>query len=178
MLKLFLIAAAAAATVFAAPAGASGAGITRHDQDVIRFFQHHPKLARTAAGGAALASVLPHVVADLRSIQSAATEASSPLSLSGRWPGPPWPQPPAWFLPDIACIERGESHDGHDPNANGNLFGMLDGWGQAGGSYPVGGHSYHEQLYRAWVLYNWASEPAQGGNGWSPWTTAPGCGLD
>ena len=38
------------------------AGITRHDRDVIRFFQHHPKLARTPAGGAALALTLPRVL--------------------------------------------------------------------------------------------------------------------
>jgi hypothetical protein len=69
-LALF-VAAAAAAIVIAAPAGATGPRITKHDRDVIRFFQHHPGLAHTAAGGEALASVLPHVVAAIRSLQAA-----------------------------------------------------------------------------------------------------------
>ena len=141
---------------------ASAAGITRHDRDVIRFFQHHPKLARTPAGGAALALTLPRV---LRSLQ-AATSASSPLALSGHWRGPPWPRPPAWFRHDAACIEMGESTDGAGSS---NLYGMLDGWAAAGGTDSAWGASPGEQLYRVWVLYNM--------DGWGPWATAPGCGL-
>lgn len=59
------IAAVAAAALLATSAGATAGhhhGITKHDRDVIRFFQHHPRLARTAAGGKALARVLPRVV--------------------------------------------------------------------------------------------------------------------
>ena len=138
------------------------AGITRHDRDVIRFFQHHPKLARTPAGGAALALTLPRV---LRSLQ-AATSASSPLALSGHWRGPPWPVPPAWFRHDAACIEMGESTDGAGSS---NLYGMLDGWAAAGGTDSAWGASPGEQLYRVWVLWNM--------DGWGPWATAPGCGL-
>jgi hypothetical protein len=134
---------------------------------VIQFFQHHPDLASTAAGGKALAAVLPHVVTAVRELQ-AVEASSSRLALSGRWPGAPWPIPPAWFRRDAACIEMGESTDGAGSS---NLYGMLDGWGAAGGSSsPDAWHaSPAEQLYRVWVLYNLY--------GWGPWTTALGCGL-
>lgn len=48
--------------------------LTRHDTDLIRFFHNHPRLARTAAGGKALAQVLPHVVDALRSLQNTTPE--------------------------------------------------------------------------------------------------------
>lgn len=48
--------------------------LTRHDKQVIRFFHHHPRLARTAAGGKALAAVLPHVVEALRSLEDTTPE--------------------------------------------------------------------------------------------------------
>jgi len=78
-----------------------------------------------------------------------------------------WPVPPAWFVQDSHCIAVHESGDGTNPAAGGNIYGMLDGWAQAGGSGVAGEHSRAEQLYRVWVLYNWALGVT--GDGWSPW---------
>jgi hypothetical protein len=138
--------------------------ISRHDRDVIRFFQHHPRQAATPAGSAALLKASGHLLAAVRSLQS--TAASTPLALAGHWKGPPWPVPPAWFRRDAACIEMGESTDGA---GSANLYGMLDGWAAAGGQGWAGAASPSEQLYRVWVLWNM--------DGWGPWTTAAGCGL-
>lgn len=76
--------------------------------------------------------------------------------------------PPAWYMHDIGCIETGESGNGAGSS---NLFGMLAGWYAAGGtdSPSAWDASYTEQLDRTWILYNM--------DGWSPWATAPGCGL-
>lgn len=82
--------------------------------------------------------------------------------------------PPQWWLTDVSCIRMGESTDGAGSS---NLYGMLAGWGAAGGGsgLDVDGRpnaweaSPKEQLYRTWILWNM--------DGWSPWTTARGCGL-
>lgn len=67
-----LTAAAAAAIALAAPAGATGTphGLTRHDRQVIRFFQHHPRLAATPAGGRELDRILPRLLAQIRRLQA------------------------------------------------------------------------------------------------------------
>lgn len=66
--------AATAFLFFAAPAGASGLPhLTKHDRDVIKFFQHHPKQAATPAGGRALAKILDRAVETIRSLQAAKT---------------------------------------------------------------------------------------------------------
>jgi len=76
------MAAAAAALVLAASAGASGVqGITKHDRDVIRFFEHHPRLAATPAGGRALAHLLPRVVTEIRSLQAAKAADAIPAGI-------------------------------------------------------------------------------------------------
>lgn len=69
MKLLLLTAAAVAVMILAAPAGASG--ITKHDRDVLRFFQHHPRLASTPTGGRVLSKLLPRLAAELRSLQAA-----------------------------------------------------------------------------------------------------------
>lgn len=75
-----------------APAGASGQhGLTRHERQVIQFFQHHPRQAATPAGGRILSHLLPKMVSQLRSLESArlagpATWLDS-VSLVGRYYG-------------------------------------------------------------------------------------------
>ena len=145
-------------------ASAAASPISKHDRDVVRFFQHHPRLARTPAGGQALAALLPRVIRALQAAQS----INSPQALAGHW-RPPWPPEsayPAWFRHDAACIEMGESTDGAGSS---NLYGMLDGWGAAGGQDSAWSAAPGEQLYRVWVLQHM--------DGWSPWATAAGCGL-
>ena len=84
-------------------------------------------------------------------------------------PPPKWPAPPAWWLRgDFAtCVRLRESHDGHDPRAHGNIYGMQSGWAAAGGRGFAGNASRAEQDYRAyrlWKLY-----------GVSPWRPYDGC---
>lgn len=64
-------AAAAAAVLLVAPAQGSPPGITQHDQQVIRFFSHHPALALTPAGQRVLWAVLAHISGQVRSMQAA-----------------------------------------------------------------------------------------------------------
>lgn len=72
-MKLTIVmAAVAAACVLATTAGASGTtGLTKHDNDVIRFFDHHPRLAATPAGGRSLRHIIHRAVNTIRSLQAA-----------------------------------------------------------------------------------------------------------
>lgn len=80
-----------------------------------------------------------------------------------------WPTPPAWWTHSsfIQCVRHAESHDGADPNAHGNVYGMLDGWAAAGGQGRAGDASRAEQNYRAWLL--WKRYGVQ------PWRPFDGC---
>lgn len=66
-----------------------------------------------------------------------------------------FPAPPkAWLNGEFAkCVRLRESHNGKDPAARGNIYGMLDGWAEAGGTGRAGDHSRAEQDYRAYRLY-------------------------
>lgn len=82
VIPLLVVALAAASTSYASTVQTPSkfSKITKHDQEVLRFFQHHPKLARTAAGGRALAKLLPRVVGELRTL-----EASKPPAHELLW---------------------------------------------------------------------------------------------
>lgn len=77
-----------------------------------------------------------------------------------------------------ACIERAESHNTNaTSNAYSRGYWQFE-WGYHGTSrtwQSVGGRgdpvqaSYAEQTWRAYLLWK--------RDGWSPWTTAAGCGL-
>jgi hypothetical protein len=137
--SVVLVAAAVAALWLTALAGASsGHGITKHDRDVVRFFQHHPRLVRTPAGAAALASVLPDVV---RSLQAAEN---------------PWAVPAGWANSSaVSCIESAESGDGKGGT---DLFGLTyvvrDGRQVPISTWVVGEESPAEQLHEFWLLWN------------------------
>lgn len=76
---------------------------------------------------------------------------------------------PAWFTADLVCIGNAEE-SGH--NSVAGYFGFI---------YPPS--SYHEYGYGdSWL--NWPRSAQErvawhlyGKYGWSPWSTAPGCGL-
>lgn len=78
ILRSFAAAAVAAvlltATASSAPPHHS---ITQHDRQVIRFFNHHPRLAHTRAGEHALWQVVGHVADALRSLQTAYVVSTS-----------------------------------------------------------------------------------------------------
>ena len=48
-----------------------GNGLTKHDKDVIKFFQHHPQQAHTSVAGQILAKILPKALRTIRSLQAA-----------------------------------------------------------------------------------------------------------
>lgn len=102
----------------------------------------------------------------------AATAALVTFMVAGSSQARRWPVPPAWFRHDVACIRLHESTNGR---GSPNLYGMLDGWAQAGGRGWAGDASWGEQLYRTWLLYRWSLR--RFGDGWLPWTTAAVCGL-
>lgn len=83
--------------------------------------------------------------------------------------GRKWPSPPSWFVKDMHCIGFYESHNGADPSAGGNLYGMLQGWAQVGGYGFAGNASPEEQMYRTWLLYNWAIRNKGYSARWTPW---------
>lgn len=91
--------------------------VTRHDRNVIRFFQHHPKLAATPAGGRALSALLPRVVRTLQARDQQRQEASA-------WP----PHHQLWL-----CIHSHEASNWQDEDTghNGHYGGlqMHPGWG-------------------------------------------------
>lgn len=80
-----------------------------------------------------------------------------------------WPKPPAWWLHGsfAACVRLRESHNGADPNAHGNIYGMQAGWAAAGGTGYAGDASRAEQDYRAYRLYQ--------RYGVGPWRPYDGC---
>lgn len=63
-----------------------------------------------------------------------------------------WPKPPSWWLnsPNMVCVRIRESGNGRGSS---NLYGMLQGWGEAGGSGSAWSASVAEQHYRAWILW-------------------------
>lgn len=63
-----------------------------------------------------------------------------------------WPSPPSWWLnsPNMVCVRLHESGNGRGSS---NLYGMLEGWGAAGGSGSARYASRAEQHYRAWLLW-------------------------
>lgn len=71
MRLLIATAAAVAALTLTATAGASYShGLTKHDRQVIRFFQHHPRAAASPEGGRILSRLLPRALAEIRSLQA------------------------------------------------------------------------------------------------------------
>lgn len=74
-----------------------------------------------------------------------------------------WPKPPSWWLnsPGMKCVRNIESGNGR---ASRNLYGMLDGWAEAGGRGSAWNASYEEQHYRAWLLWR-----RYGMSAWCPW---------
>lgn len=68
------------------------------------------------------------------------------------------------------CVRIHESHNGADPKAHGNIYGMISphgGWDDVGGLGFAGDHSRAEQNYRAWLLWR--------KYGMSPWCQYDGC---
>lgn len=122
--------------------------ITRHDRNVIRFFQHHPKLAVTPAGARALIEVLPRVA---RALTSNTTS---------------WPAHHQLWL----CIHNHEASNWQDQDSGGNgHYGGLQmhpGWGY-GTSYYASSDSQMTQeqaaergyaangYSRAWLMGQW-----------------------
>ena len=89
----------------------------------------------------------------------------------------PWAPVPRWFIGPAQCISAHEEYGFYGQNTSAGKFGMV----MSPSSYPGSasvvaryGNSWlgiplKAQLvivYRLWQTY-----------GWSPWTTAPGCGL-
>ena len=143
MKTLLSVAAVVAALNMTAVAGASSSEPTRttkHDRDVIRFFTHHPRLARTPAGVKVLWQVMSHLEQTIRSLQSARAAALA------------WPAHHNLWL----CIHRGEGA-WNDPNSGGNgHYGglqMSPGWlgyfnGTANQYSQLQQERYAEQGYR------------------------------
>lgn len=173
---VFLTAAAVAAMSLTAPAGATGTSrITLHDRHVIRFFQHHPWLARTPAGAAVLARVLPRVI---RSLQAADVAAANPY--------PPhhalWECIARYEAPHVAVTP--EHPDGLDwsygrgwrPAHGGGMGFHLD-WGYG----LVGSAGDYTQAEQEWAAergyiasgYSWDFLNGQ----WYKWDAADGCGT-
>lgn len=85
-LTLIVVALAATSTSNAStPHSTTFTKITKHDQQVLRFFQHHPRLARTAAGGKALSRVLPRVVGEIRTLEDARAAEPQPVTHERLW---------------------------------------------------------------------------------------------
>ena len=85
--------------------------------------------------------------------------ATLPVSAGARR----WPSPPAWWLNSsyMTCVRIRESGNGR---ASSNLYGMLAGWSEAGGSGSAWSASRAEQHYRAWLLWR-----RYGMRPWCPW---------
>lgn len=85
-------------------------------------------------------------------------------------PGRSAPHAPAsWVHSAFAvCVRHRESHDGADPNAAGNLYGVQRPYGYSGGVYSWARNvSRSEQDYIAWKL--WQRYGVQ------PWRPYDGC---
>ena len=63
-----------------------------------------------------------------------------------------WPEPPSWwkYSSYMTCVRVRESGNGR---ASTNLYGMLDGWREAGGYGSAWRATAAEQHYRAWLLW-------------------------
>lgn len=73
--------------------------------------------------------------------------------------------PAAWVHSAFAtCVRQRESHNGADPNADGNLYGMQDARGRYDWARNV---SRREQDYLAWRLWK--------RDGVEPWRPHDGC---
>jgi hypothetical protein len=158
-----------------------------HDRGAIRWYSRHlaepfPERFLLTTGRLPLPALLLHAhqAAELAWFRSSLRVASAHRAVLERQLETPgfggvWPSPPQNLLADFRCIGKGESGNGA---ASSNLYGMLDGWAAAGGGAGLASRDHRpnaweaspaEQLYRAWLL--------EQKDGWSPWTTAPGCGL-
>jgi Transglycosylase-like domain len=145
-----------------ASASAAASPLTRHDRNVIRFFQHHPRLARTPAGGAALARVLPHVVEEMRTLQAQP---------------PPSPYPPHHAL--WVCIHEHEASTWDAVNSNGHYGGLQMTWGWLG--YVNGNPADLTEAQqewaaeKAWAAYGYSLAFLYGQ--WYDYDGASGCGT-
>lgn len=74
--------AAAALTLAAGAGAASPAQMSRHDRDLVRFFDHHPRLARTPAGARELRRIIGHLETTIRTLQTARVSACGTASAS------------------------------------------------------------------------------------------------
>lgn len=132
----------------------------KRDAQILRFFQTHPRLARTPAGQreivAALTRRIQRLEHKVRSLQAAKAART----------------PPGWWLEQAACIR---AHEGAWTSNTGNGFYgayqfLLSTWQSVGGEGYPHQASEEEQNYRAWVLWQ--------RSGWAPWpNTARYCGL-
>lgn len=115
----------AATVLLFVAAGTSSAGTTpKHDRDVIRFFSHHPKLAKTKAGTAAAWKLVAHLTVQIRSLQSARLAPTDDWATAVRivqrvYPGSSW-----WLL---SCSASEGGHGIFVMNAQGSQAG---GWMQ------------------------------------------------
>jgi hypothetical protein len=82
---------------------------------------------------------------------------------------------PAWFAADLICIGI------HEEGGNNSIAGYY------GFIYPPGSYGPVDQALVSTYGYSWLNWPRSAQNrvaymlygmyGWSPWSTAPGCGL-
>jgi hypothetical protein len=70
----------------------------------------------------------------------------------------------------MECVRTHESGNGRYSR---NIYGMLDGWAQAGGRGKPEDATRAEQDYRAWLLFNWAAR--RYGSGTAAWRPYDGC---
>lgn len=124
---LILTAAAVAALALTAPAGATGHKLTRHDRQLIRFFENHPRAANTPTGGRILSHLLPRVLSELRALQA----VPPPVAHEALWrciAGYPGARPGG-----------GTGESGGDPAAsNGSHFNILQMTNPWSGIDPIG----------------------------------------
>lgn len=119
-----LILTLAISLAFTASASAQTPPQAQHDQQIIAFFLHHPKLAATPAGQRELWKILHRLSVQLRTLQ--VTRAAQPAHLA------------LW-----RCIEQGESggdgvHPGSETASNGSHFNVLQMTNPWAGINPIG----------------------------------------
>jgi hypothetical protein len=114
----------------------------------LRFFRHHPALARTRVGRREVRRARVWVTVIRREL----AETRAQLV-------------PAWFVQPILCVHSGESRDWHisnPPYANGLQF-TLQSWEAVGGTAASWRWaSPAEQMYRAyrlWLIQGWGAWP-------------------
>lgn len=91
---------------------------------------------------------------------------------------PAWPVP-AWFVSDASCISQNEEYGFYGENTSAGKFGMSSGPPSA---YPEPGPTLARLHGDSWLDLGLADQlrivyAEYLRYGWSPWTTAPGCGL-